>query len=455
MMPLAGRAVLTAAEMRDAEEAGGDTPRALMHHAGQGIATAIRRLAAGRDVLILCGPGNNGGDGYVAATLLRAWGLPVRVAALADSRSPAAIAARADFTGIVEDLAHAPPAPVLVDALFGAGLTRPLPDALTDRLHELAGVAQLVIAIDLPSGLSTDDGSVLTRPPQVDVTLALGAAKPSHLLQPAARFCGAVRLVDIGIMPSGQVTVLAPPALRAPGPDDHKYTRGLVAIVPGAMAGAAELASVAALRSGAGYVLLLTDEPGVPHAVVRRAWSRDALADDRIGAVLIGPGLGRDEDARARLDAALACDRLLVIDGDALHLLDLDPLAERDAPAILTPHGGEFTALFGASDASKLDRTRAAASRANAVVVHKGADTVIAAPDGRIAMAGHANDWLSTAGTGDVLAGAIAALFAGERDAFTAACAGVWLHADAARRCGAAFVADDLAAALTAARAAR
>lgn len=462
MTPLDGHPILTAAQMRDAEEATGESTATLMHRAGAAIAAAIGRLAAAREVLILCGPGNNGGDGYVAATLLAAAGIAVRVAALADSTSPAACRARDGWTGAVQDVAEAAPAAILVDALFGTGLSRPLDQRVADRLHELHASAQLSIAIDLPSGVATDDGAVLTRPPRFDVTLALGAAKPSHLLQPAARFCGAVRLLDIGITAGGQVRALSAPARRDPGPDDHKYTRGMVTIVPGAMAGAADLASIAAMRSGAGYVLLLTDAPGAPHAIVRRRWSPAALDDARIGAVLIGPGLGRDDQATHRLDAVLAAGRPLVIDGDALHLVTIDRLAIIKEPVILTPHSGEFDTLFGAFDAdnstskiaSKIERTRDAAGCANAIVVHKGADTVIAAPDGRVVIAGDASDWLSTAGTGDVLAGTIAAMLAGDGDAFEAACAGVWLHAAAARRCGKAFIADDLAAALTPARAA-
>jgi len=453
MTPVAGQAVLTADEMRRAEEASGEPASILMERAGIAIAVAIRRLAAGREALILCGPGNNGGDGYVAARLLAAAGFPVRVAALTAPKSPASCAAREAWGGPVEDFISADSAPVIVDALFGTGLTRALAGDVADRLHELCATAQLVVAVDVPCGLATDDGSVLTRPPRVDVTLALGAAKPAHLLQPAARFCGQVRVLDVGVAASRQVHVLASPPLCNPGPDDHKYSRGMVAIVPGAMRGAAELASVAAMRSGVGYVLLLATGSEIPHAIVRRAWQVDALDDDRIGAVLIGPGLGRDEEAQARLSAVLATRRPVVIDGDALRLIDPTRLASRRIAAILTPHAGEFDTLFGKGDGSKIDRTRGAAIMSHAVVVHKGPDTVIAAPDGRVAIAANANDWLSTAGTGDVLAGAIAAMMAVSDDAFTAACAGVWLHADAARRCGKAFIADDLATALSAARA--
>lgn len=454
MIPIAGTPILTAAAMQAAERASGIAPDQLMARAGAGIARAIRRLANDQGVLILCGPGNNGGDGYVAARLLHEAGIGVRVAAAAPPSSPLAIDAAACWPGPVETLADAAPAAVLVDALFGTGLSRALADDMADRFHELAASARLVIAVDLPSGLASDDGDVLTRPPRIDVTLALGAVKPSHLLQPAARHCGIVRLIDIGIDPAGAVIALARPHRDDPGPDSHKYTRGLVAIVPGTMPGAAELAAVAAMRSGAGYVLLLTDTPGTPHAIVRRGWSPDALDDRRIGAVLIGPGLGRDDVATRRLDTVLATPHRLVIDGDALHGLDPRRIADRKETTILTPHAGEFDTLFGAGGGSKIDRTRVAAVRANAIVVHKGADTVIAAPDGRIAIAADANDWLSTAGTGDVLAGTVAAMYADGSDAFAAAGAGVWLHADAARRCGRAFLADDLAAALTAARAA-
>jgi hydroxyethylthiazole kinase-like uncharacterized protein yjeF len=190
--------------------------------------------------------------------------------------------------------------------------------------------------------------------------------------------------------------------------------------------------------------------------LVHKPFDDESLGDKRIGALLIGPGLGRNTDAAIKLDRALATDRPLIVDGDALHLLKdrLNQFAKRGGPAILTPHAGEFDALFGKGEGSKLDRARAAAVRANAVIVFKGADTVIATPDGEAIFAPDANDWLSTAGTGDVLAGTIAAMLAAKLLPLDAAAAGVWLHGDAARRLGAAFIADDLAEALTAARAA-
>jgi len=494
MIRIEGQPVLTAAEMRAAEDAviaTGIPVDTLMDRAGTAIAHAVHRLAGSNAILILCGPGNNGGDGYVAARVLAELGSTVRVAALSEPRTDAARAARAGWPGPVDSLATAKPAPILVDALFGTGLTRPLdgpspqnPDpppakagaqlgtaiddspgspnwppasagevSIGESLHTLTTAATLTIAIDLPSGLATDSGRALTTPPVFHLTLALGALKPAHLLQPAARYCGEVRLLDIGVPVTSQIEVLKSPQLAPPGPDAHKYTRGMVAVIAGTMAGAADLAALAAMRAGAGYVTLLGDSAGPPHALVRAEFSDHALANDRIGALVIGPGLGRDDTARVRLDAALAASHPLVLDGDALRLLDPDRIRALTVPVILTPHAGEFDALFGRSDDDKITRARDAAARAGSVVVFKGADTVIAAPDGRVRLAPGASDWLSTAGTGDVLAGAIGAMLAAGLDPLAAAGAGVWLHSEAARRSGPAFIADDLADALRSARA--
>ncbi|GAA4214272.1 bifunctional ADP-dependent NAD(P)H-hydrate dehydratase/NAD(P)H-hydrate epimerase [Sphingomonas endophytica] len=457
MIPIAGTPVLTAAEMRAAEDAAiaaGTSVDTLMQRAGAGVADAVRRLAGVNDVLILCGPGNNGGDGYVAAARLHAAGRSVRVAASGEPRTPAAIAARALWTGAVEPLATAAPAPVLVDALFGTGLSRALDAETGAALGRLARQANLTIAVDVPSGVATDDGTVFGEVPAFHVTLALGAAKPAHLLQPAAARCGTVRVIPIGIPTDSATQILARPDLTAPPVDAHKFTRGMVAVVRGRMAGAAQLAASAAMHAGAGYVTLLgATIPSAPHALVRRRLDAEALADPRIGALLIGPGLGRDDDACASLEQALATDHPLVVDGDALHLVTPERLCDRHAPLILTPHAGEFAALFGAPAGSKLAAARDAAVRAQATIVFKGPDTVIAAPDGHAIIAGEANSWLSTAGSGDVLAGAIAALLAGGRRALDAAAAGVWLHGEAARRLGPAFIADDLAVALAGARA--
>jgi hydroxyethylthiazole kinase-like uncharacterized protein yjeF len=454
MIGIEGHPVVTAAEMLAAEQRTAPTPDAiyaLMARAGAGVAVATLRLAAGAETLILCGPGNNGGDGYVAATALAGIGHPVRVAAAGEPRTDSARRARAAWTGPVEPLGGAAAAPILVDALFGTGLARPLDAAITGPLHKLAKAARFRIAIDLPSGVASDDGAVPSTPPRFDITLALGALKPAHLLQPAARYMGELRVIDIDLPVTSRVTALARPTLPEPGPDAHKFTRGLVAVVAGAMPGAGALAAQAAAYAGAGYVLLLGGAAAGPHAIVRRAWSADALDDSRIGAVVIGPGLGRDETASARFAVAYASDYPLVIDGDALRLLDPD--RTRTAPTIFTPHSGEFDYLFGAGQGGKIVRAQAAARRSGAVVVFKGADTVIAAPDGRTAIGASRSHWLSTAGTGDVLAGSCGATLASGLDPFGAACASVWLHGEAARRLGPAFLADDLARALPAARA--
>ncbi|QKS00846.1 NAD(P)H-hydrate dehydratase [Sphingomonas sp. CL5.1] len=449
MMPLDCRPILTAAAMRAAEEravAAGTSVETLMERAGTAIAGQVRRLAGDQEVLILCGPGNNGGDGYVAARVLAAAGHPVRVAATGEPRSAAAIAARRRWDGAVEILGEARRAPVLVDALFGTGLTRGLEPEVAATLTCLAAGARLRIAVDLPSGAATDDGRLLSPVPEYDLTLALGALKPSHLLLPAAARARHVAVLDIGVAAESEVTALTRPRLSAPGAEAHKYSRGMVAIVAGAMPGASALAASAAAGGGAGYVLLLgsaTDQ--VPHAVVRRRFDPVTLADHRIDALLIGPGLGRDERARERLDAAIDSDRPLVIDGDALRLVSVEVVAARKAPTILTPHMGEFDALFGASDAAKTDRALAAARSSGATIVFKGADTVIAEPDGNLRVATGAPTWLSTAGTGDVLAGLVAARLAVTRDPLAAAGEAVWLHGEAARRAGPAFIADDLA----------
>lgn len=447
MSVLAGLPILTAADMRAAEEAAiaaGTDVDTLMERAGAWVARWAARLAPGAPVLVLCGPGNNGGDGYVAARLLRAGGADVRVAALAEPKTDAARRAAAQWDGPVGALRDAASAPVVIDALLGTGASRPLdvPEAA-----RLIGAAKLAIAVDVPSGLDADGVRAPECVGRCHLTLALGALKPAHLLQPGANLCGAVRLVDIGVPTVSDTHVLPTPDLPAPGPNAHKYSRGMVAVVSGAMPGAALLAAEAALHGGAGYVMLAGGKTtGGPHALVRRRLDGDTLGERRIGCVAVGPGLGRDPEGQGRLDLALASGHPLVIDGDALHLVGADAIP---AGSILTPHASEFVALFGTGGGSKLDRTRAAARTSGAVVVHKGADTVIAAPDGRAVIAPPTSAWLSTAGTGDVLVGAIAAQRATGLDPFAAAQAGVWLHARAAERLGAAFIADDLPRALS------
>ena len=447
---MSGRPILTAGEMRAAEAAAiaaGTPVGTLMERAGAGAAEAIRRYAGPVPALVLCGPGNNGGDGYVVARCLRERGVQVRVAALGEPKSEAARAAREAWAGPVEALDEAPPGPLLIDALFGTGLTRGLEPSVAERLSELAGEARVKVAIDLPSGVATDDGCVLSPVPDFDLTITFATLKPSHLLQPAARHMGRVAIADIGIVAESALTEIGRPHLRAPGPHDHKYTRGYVAIVAGDMHGACALAVSAAARAGAGYVRILGGQhiAGVPLAVVQGGEGK--IDDPRIGALVVGPGLGTSEAAMAQLDELLGAAAPAIVDADALNLLArVGPArlkAARQIP-ILTPHDGEFARLFPSLDGSKVEQARAAAAATGAVIVYKGPDTVVAAPDGRAAIAPPTSAWLSTAGTGDVLSGIVAAMRARGLDAFEAACAGVWLHGRAAALAGPVLAADDL-----------
>jgi hydroxyethylthiazole kinase-like uncharacterized protein yjeF len=444
------RPILTAAEMRSAEEAAiaaGTPVEMLMDRAGSAAAEAIRRFAGRMPALVLCGPGNNGGDGYVIARRLAEAGAPVRVAALGKPKGGAAEAARAAWGGPVETFEQAAPAPLLVDTLFGTGLARPLEQAVAEKLHRLAAQARIRVAIDLPSGASSDDGSLLSPVPDFDLTITFATLKPSHLLQPAARRMGRVVVVDIGIEAESRLVELGRPELAPPGPDDHKYSRGYVAVLSGEMPGASALAASAALRSGAGYVRLLSHEPvpNLPSAIVRSAGDpAQYLCDSRIGCIVAGPGFGRAAAGRALLDVALEAAAPLVLDADALFLLAGRALPSLAHTPILTPHAAEFERLFSRSGGSKVEQARRAAEESGAVIVYKGADTVIAAPNGRAAIAAAAPHWLATAGTGDVLAGVIAAMRARGLEAFEAACAGVWLQVRAAQLAGPALIADDL-----------
>ncbi|WP_340315399.1 NAD(P)H-hydrate dehydratase [Rhizorhabdus argentea] len=450
-----GRPILTAAETRAAEAAvfaQGVTVEQAMERAGSAVADVAWRYAGRAPTLILCGPGNNGGDGYVIARLLKARGVSVRVAASSEPRSDAARAMRSRWDGVVEPLADAQPAPVIIDALFGTGLARPLDAAVAEPLARLAKAATRRIAVDLPSGVGTDDGALLGPAIRYDVTVALAVLKPAHRLQPAAALMGRLVVADIGIPGKSLLVEIARPHLPAPGPADHKYSRGHVVVAEGAMPGAALLAAMAAQRGGAGYVTLAGRGSGGPAAIVRRDVDLgELLADRRVGAVLAGPGLGRDTAGRALLETALASGKSLVLDADALMLLSgTGPLA---GLPVLTPHEGEFTALFGDLPGSRIERARAAAARARAVVVLKGADTVVASPDGAAAIAAPAPGWLASAGTGDVLAGLIAANCARGLPPFEAACGGIWLHGRAAELAGPGLIADDLIGHLSAAMA--
>ena len=447
------RVILTAAEMRAAEAAaiaGGTPVEQLMERAGAAAAEAVWRYAGPMPALVLCGPGNNGGDGYVIARRLAERGIAVRVAADGEPNSPAARAAREAWTGPVESIVQTAPAPLLIDALFGTGLTRPLDEALASRLCALADAARVRVAVDLPSGAATDDGASLSPVPDYDLTITFATLKPSHLLQPVARHLGRIVVADIGVEAQSTLTEIARPKLRAPGPADHKYSRGYVGVVAGEMPGAAALAAAGALRGGAGYVKLVSQEPvsGLPSAVVQsRSDAAGLLGEPRLGAAVLGPGLGRGDAGRESLERALGAQVPLVLDADALNLLTgtgLEPLRGLAETPILTPHAGEFARLFEDRSGNKVEQARRAAATAGAVIVYKGADTVVAAPDGRAAIAPTASSWLATAGTGDVLAGVIGAMRGSGLDAFEAACAAVWLHGRTAALAGEGLIADDL-----------
>ena len=451
--------VLTVAQMRAAEEmlvAGGTGVDALMQTAGHGAGEYVRRVAAGRSVTVLCGPGNNGGDGYVIAEHLRAHGNPVVVVAACDPATDAARVARQHYGGDVMPPEADVRGDVLVDCLFGSGLTRPMSDRLLALLVRLGASHAYRVAIDVPSGIECDSALALNHGlPDWHLTIALGAWKYAHFGMPSSVAMGALRLVDIGAaaMPNS-ARILTRPRLCAPAPDAHKYTRGLLAIVGGAMPGAPLLSAEAAMRAGAGYVRLLAEahpEGGaaalVTDVVPEIDDLRAALDHQRLAAALIGPGLGRDARAQARLRGVMARGVPTVVDADALHLLDASCLP--GAASILTPHEGEMVALersFGLKAAAlRRDRAVALAARADAVVVLKGPDTVIASPKGNVTLAPRASSWLSVAGSGDVLAGIVASRLAVHGDAWAAACEGVWLHGEAARLSGPAFTATDLA----------
>lgn len=449
-----GAPIVTAEEMRAAEEAAFRhvSQHDLMERAGAAIAREAARFALGRRILVLAGPGNNGGDAYVAARLLKAGGHDVVVAAMGEPKPGAAREMWERWDGVTTSLYEAKARPFVIDGLFGTGMSRAMERGPRALMADLVKAAEFSLAIDLPSGLETDTGADFGAP-CVSVTVALGALKPAHVLDAGLEKCGHVLLADIGVpVPPGWHCV-ARPKLAPPGPYDHKYSRGMVAVIEGAMPGAARLAAGAAAAGGAGYVTLAGAEPQSRlDALVRKAVSgaddlADFLGDKRIGAVAIGPGLGRDRRAEGLLKAALASTHPLILDGDALGLLGKNAarwLQQRHAANWLTPHSGEFDAMFGESAGSKIDRTLAAAAETGATIVHKGGDTVIATPSGEVRILADASSWLSTAGTGDVLAGLLAARVAtGEKGVGPAETA-VWLHARAARRVGPAFIADAL-----------
>ena len=445
--------ILTVAQMRAAEEAliaAGETVDSLMRTAGGGAAEWVWRMAAGRPVTVLCGPGNNGGDGYVIAETLRRRDLNVTVVAPMEPKTGAAQRARAAFGGSPADSGKGG---VFVDCLFGSGLTRPLGAELGGLVRELASHHHFRVAVDLPSGVESDSAALLDKDmPRYDLTIALGAWKFAHWLMPAIARMGERRLVPIGVaLAEGSATLLARPHFTAPAADAHKYTRGLVLVVGGGMAGASMLACEGALRAGAGAVRLTSTHPHpsvAPDVVLKDRPLVELLQDRRTNAVLVGPGMGLDDAAKERLASVLAADLPTVADADALALLYPGQVEDHRGPLVLTPHEGELARLaetFEIAAEGKLAQARALAARTGAVVVAKGPDTVIAASDGRTVLAPSPTSWLSVGGTGDVLAGIVASRLAATGDPFAAACEGVWLQGEAARLAGPAFLASDLA----------
>ena len=443
----------------------------LMEAAGQAVADEVARRWTMRPVVVLCGPGNNGGDGFVAARRLADTGWPVTVALLGERRrltGDAAINAQR-WQGAVVPLGDADVAGagVVIDALFGAGLMRPLDGVARSAIDKIAWHRSPCIAVDVPSGVHGDTGAILGTAPMAAATVTFFRRKPGHLLLPGRMHCGAVIVADIGI-PGAVLPAIAPrtfvnapaswrDAFPWPRIDGHKYARGHAVVVGGAMTGAARLAARGALRAGAGLVsiacapelaaIFSADRPGI---IVRSAADladfRTLIADQRISTILIGPGLGVSDATRGRVLAVLATGRPCVLDADALSAFADQQAVLFDAitgPCVLTPHEGEFTRMFS-HRGDKLSRASAAATQSGAVMVLKGPDTVIADPDGRAAINENAPPSLATAGAGDVLSGFIAALLAQGMPTFEAACAAVWAHGEAANDFGAGLIAEDL-----------
>ncbi len=447
-----GCPLLTPAEMRTAEArcvANGISEAVLMERAGAAAALAIRRVFSRQRVLVLCGPGNNGGDGYVVARLLAAAGWPVTIAAM-PPQSPLAIAMAACWTGPTVALADAQAGPLIIDALFGTGMTRALGSDLHAVLDHLRGQGR-VVALDCPSGVDMLTGAALGEPLAADLTVAFGAMKRGHAMGAGHALSGRIVVADIGVPTDACVRLLLPPVRDTRAPPMHKFARGHALVIEGSpgRGGAARLTARAALRAGAGLVTLIGDAAtSAVDAIMYRtdAEGRALIGDPRTRAVAIGPGLGDDARARAWVDKLLAGTIPLALDAGALTMFDGRPaaLANATAPLIVTPHDGEFAKLFGAVGEDRIAAALAAAKIANAVVVLKGPQSVIAAPDGRAVINAHAAPGLATAGSGDVLTGIVVALLAQGMPPFDAACTGVWLHGDAGVRGGEGLIADDL-----------
>ncbi|MGD0531211.1 MAG: NAD(P)H-hydrate dehydratase [Methyloceanibacter sp.] len=472
--------LLTAKEMGEADRLareGGVPGLVLMEHAGRAVADEVaQRFPDARQVAVLCGPGNNGGDGFVAARHLLEKGYTVCLGFSGDrARLPTDAAAMARlWSGAVEPLSAnlLARADVVVDALFGAGLARLIEGKFAALIEAVNASGIPVVAVDVPSGIDGTTGAVRGVAVRATSTVTFFRLKPGHLLLPGREACGEVSVVDIGI-PDNVLEIIKPrsfanepplwlPHFPWPRPEDHKYARGHAVVVsgPAFSTGAARLGALGALRVGAGLVTVASPKDAVDvnaaqlTAIMVRQVDDAAdlaglLADERKNAVLVGPGVGVGERTKTLVLTALASQAAIVLDADALTSFAGDggtlfsAIASRAAPVVLTPHEGEFARLFGPL-ADKLARARAAALRSRAIMLLKGSDTVVAAPDGRASINATSSPWLATAGTGDVLAGMVLGLLAQRMEAFEAASAAVWLHGLAAQIFGPGLIAEDL-----------
>ena len=467
------RPILTVARSRAADtaaEAAGTPLVELMERAGSAVAEAVAARWTPRPVAVLCGPGDNGGDGFVLARRLRERGWPVTVAAApAPRRSPAAARAAECWGGEVGALSPeaAGGAALVVDALFGAGLSRPPAPDVVVPLLAAARAGTPVVAVDLPSGLDADTGRPLGEVAAAALTVSF-QLRPAHVLHPGRALCGEVVVRDIGAPPRPEDVDLWEngPALWAPrfpwpAADGYKTQRGRLMVVSGGAShtGAARMAARAGLRVGAGLVTLLTPSDALlvnavaSMAVMVRAFDTEAElreAAEHADAAVIGPAAGVDEATADNVLALAQTGAALVVDADGLTVFRDDPgelFAALDRDDVLTPHPGEFERVFPGllkGSPERITAARRAAERAGCVVLLKGADTVVAAPDGRAAVNCSDAPWLATAGSGDVLAGVIAGLLAQGMDSWEAACAGAWIHAEAGRRHGPGLIAEDL-----------
>lgn len=468
-----GCEILSVAEARAADraaEAKGVAGPTLLENAGAAVAGAVAARFEPQPVLVLCGPGLNGGDGYVAARELRQRGFPVRVAALAEPAAGDALNARQAWGGPVETLRPDPKeARLVIDALFGAGLSRPLDRAAVGALEACEARRLPIVAVDLPSGLPGDADKPRGYAPKCRLTITFHRKKPAHVLHPARTWCGEVVVADIGIPAEATPAVklwenlpeLWLDKFHWPALDAHKHARGRLGVVSGGLShtGAARMAARAGLRAGAGLVKLYCpmDAVGVNagrlEAVMLQGFDTDqelGEAASALDAAVIGPAAGLGDPTIANLFALARTGAALVVDADALTVFREDPeelFAVLDRDDVLTPHAGEFERVFPgvlAKSPERIAATRAAAKTAQSVVLLKGPDTVVAAPDGRASVNTTTSRWLATAGSGDVLAGIIGALLAQGMGSFEAASAGVWLHGAAAAQAGPGLIAEDL-----------